>query len=176
MTDLVPKHQRLISAKFGATFGLGGNNNRLFLGGNPDTPNIDYHSEINNWTYFPTRKIQLWVATPLQGYARLSDSTMVVFKEPSAQESTIYFRTGVMGVLDGVEQEMFPRTAGNIGEGLITRHALGTMNGESWMLSKNGVFAIKLGDNITTAERYAVPRSTLINEKLTKHDLSKAVV
>ena len=41
-------------------------------------------------------------------------------------------------------------------------------------VSKTGVYGLTLSDNVASAERYARPRSKVINAKLTKYDLSNA--
>lgn len=174
---------RITKCSFGILFGVGGNTNRLFLSGNEDYPNIDFHSEANDYTYFsPINTGAMGSdATAIKGYARLSDSTLVAYKEESDIEASIYYRSGAYretydenGNLDE-QRAVFSITAGAIGEGLVSRYACANLAGDNLILSNNGVFGIVLANNVATNERYVRERSHLINEKLKEYDLSEAV-
>lgn len=175
---------RITNCKFGILFGVSGNTDRLFLSGNEDYPNIDFHSEMDDYTYFGDLNSASMGSdsVAINGYARLSDSTLVIYKEENGQEASIFYRTGVYqeyydsnGNLDNV-RGVFPTSAGSIGEGVVSRYACANFGGDNIILSKNGVFGIVLANNVATTERYTRERSRSINERLKTHaDLSEAV-
>lgn len=176
--------ERIANCNFGILFGVNGNTDRLFLSGNPDYPNVDFHSEMDDYTYFGDLNTSSMGSdsVAINGFARLSDSTLVIYKEENGQEASIFYRTGVyqesydsLGNLDSV-RAVFPTSAGSIGEGVVSRYACVNFGGDNIILSKNGVFGIVLANNVATTERYTRERSRSINEKLKKHkDLSEAV-
>lgn len=174
----------ITNCNFGILFGVNGNTDRLFLSGNSDHKNIDYFSEQDDYTYFsPTNTAAMGSdAYSVVGYSRLSDSTLVIYKEENTQDACIFYRQGAQSTVyddDGVFQEervYFPTTAGSIGEAVVSRHASANFSGDTLILSRNGVFGVVLGSNVATNERYTRERSRLINEKLCRHnDLSEAV-
>ncbi len=175
---------RIANCNFGILFGVNGNSDRLFLSGNADYPNVDFYSEMDDYTYFgDTYTASMGSdSVPVKGYARLSDSTLVIYKAENYQEATIYYRTGshrekydASGNLDSLEA-VFTTSAGSIGEGVISRHACANFAGDNLILSRNGVFGIALAENVATAARYTRERSRAINEKLKRHDnLDEAV-
>lgn len=176
--------ERITNCNFGILFGVSGNTDRLFLSGNPDYPNIDFHSEMDDYTYFGDLNSASMGSdsVAVNGYARLSDSTLVIYKEENGQEASIFYRTGVYqeyydnyGNLDNI-RGIFPTSAGSIGEGVVSRYACVNFGGDNIILSKNGVFGIVLANNVATTERYTRERSRSINERLKTHkDLSEAV-
>ena len=175
---------RIANCNFGILFGVNGNTDRLFVSGNSDFANIDFHSEADDFTYFGDLNTSSMgsSAVAVAGYGRLSDSTLVIYKEDNSQEANIFYRTGSLqesydanGNLDSI-RAVFPTTAGSIGEGVISRYATANFGGDNLILSRNGVFGIVLPQNITASERYTRERSRTINEKLTRYsDLSEAV-
>lgn len=176
--------ERIANCNFGILFGVSGNTDRLFLSGNPDFPNVDFHSEMDDYTYFGDLNTASMGSdsVAINGFARLSDSTLVIYKEENGQEASIFYRTGGLsknydstGNLESV-RAVFPTSAGSIGEGVVSRYACVNFGGDNIILSKNGVFGIVLANNVATTERYTRERSRSINERLKKHkDLSEAV-
>ena len=75
------------------TYGIG-TNDRAVLSGNPELPNVDWTSGMNDPTYFPDLLYNEVgsEATAIQGYCRLGRSLGIV-KEDNGQDSTIYLRT-----------------------------------------------------------------------------------
>ena len=176
--------ERITKCNFGILFGTNGNTDRLFLSGNPDYPNIDFHSEADDYTYFGDLNTASMGSdsVAVNGYARLSDGTLVIYKEDNGQEASIFYRTGhdkeyydKEGNIDKIVG-VFPTSAGSIGEGAVSRYACANFGGDNLILSRNGVFGIVLANNVATAERYTRERSRSINERLKLHtDLSEAV-
>lgn len=175
---------RIASCRFGVLFGTSGNTDRLFLAGNPDFPNVDFYSAMDDYTYFEDVNTVSMGSDgyAVLGYARLADNTLAIFKEKSQSEASIFYRTSyykefytAAGALDEV-LSIFPTTAGNIGETVISRHACADFGGDNLILSENGIFGIVLTDNVATATRYARERSLAINARLRREEkLSDAV-
>lgn len=176
--------ERIMNCNFGILFGVDGNTDRLFLSGNSDYPNIDFHSEMDDYTYFGDLNTASMGSdsVAVNGYARLSDSTLVIYKAETGQEASIFYRTGSYresydssGNLESI-RGVFPTSAGSIGEGVVSRYACVNFAGDNIILSKNGVFGIVLAENVATTERYTRERSRSINERLKRHEnLSEAV-
>lgn len=181
----VEGYSDLISnCNFGTLFGVGGNNDRLFLTGNEEHANIDFHSEMDDYTYFSDLATAVIGsdASPIGGYAQLSDSTLAIFKEDGGNEVSIYYRTGRYDTYtnsDGSIDEMqavFSSTAGSVGERIVSRHSIASLAGDNLILSKGGVHGIVLSENLATSERYARERSRSINKRLLAHkNLENAV-
>ena len=111
----------------------------------------------------------------ITGYARLSDSTQVVFKEPARDEVTVYFRTGTSEGSSSDYKEYFPVKAGSIGQGIVSPYAIATLGNDNLVVGDSGVYAVRLAGNVATDERYLVNRSWGINAKLRDIDLKNAV-
>lgn len=190
--------KKIRECKFGILYGTNGIRDRLFVSGNEEYPNYDWHStETNNGndgeqdlTYFSDLDYCKYGNTTnsIMGYEILGDGTLLVIKSASSQEPTIYTReanlitaTSYDGTVitdsggNAMYEEAYPLSVGNIGEGCINKSSICSLNGDTLILSSNGVFGIVLGDNVATSQRYAKERSRLINGELTTKDLENAV-
>lgn len=172
----------ITKCRFGARFGNGGVDDRLFLSGNADYPNLCFHSGINDYTYFSDEDIAVCGtdSSSITAFSRLGDGTLAIHKEANGQDISIYYRTGETREeteKDGTVKrtEIFPVKAGAIGEGVVTPWACANFSGDNLMLSPNGLYGLVLSSNVATDERYARERSRTINEKLLKNNLSDAV-
>lgn len=163
--------------QFGTLFGVDGSNDTLFLSGNPEYPNMEYHSAPGDFTYFPDRNYTVYGSTdvPIVGYGRVSDTILAVFKKENYKEPTVYYRTGEYKTIDGNLQEIYPITAGAMGKGIVSRHGCAYFHGDPLILTSEGVYGLSLGSNIAVNERYAKERSANIRKKLVKADLENAV-
>lgn len=173
---------RIHKAKYGVLFGTNGASNRLFVGGNPDHPDMDFWSEYDDFTYFPDGNTMVIGGDqrPVTGYARLSDSTLAIFKESLVGEPSIYYRTGKTTTQidadgDTIPADYFPVTAGTAGEGSVSHHAVANLGGDVLILSPEGVRGIELSANVSSGERYTRDRGRAIYEDLRKKNLAEAV-
>ena len=166
----------------------------LFLSGNPDKPNYDWHSDysletaiktMSDFTYFPETS---YTAIGSQnekniGYTILGDGSMAIHKEATTKKDILYIRTSYLGNALGPLGEPVTDIYGNamkevfftinqsaVGEGMIARNTSDNLLGDNLFLSRNGVFGLALSQNITSSERYALDRSWLINGKLTQEE------
>lgn len=166
----------------------------LFLSGNPDKPNYDWHSDyglttnmktISDFTYFPeTSYTAIGNHTEKNiGYAILGDGSMAIHKEATTSKDILYVRTSYLGNALSPSGEIVTDLNGNImkevffttnqsavGEGMIARHTSDNLLGDNLFLSRNGVFGLALANNIASSERYALDRSGLINGKLIQEE------
>lgn len=180
--SLEEKRAKIFGCTIGTLFGAEGANDRLFLSGNPDYPNMVYFSGINDFTYWPDTNYLVAGSkiSPVNGFQRLADNTLAIYKAGGDYEPTIYYAWGDLVTKtdndtgEEITDEVFYIKSGAVGEGCVSARACAYFAGDNIMLSKNGVFGIVLTDNVSTNERYARERSRLINSKLCQADLSKA--
>lgn len=186
---------KINGCKFGCMFGYN-EAQQLFVGGNPDYPNMDWHTcsrdsteiaydllEYEDLTYFG----ELSYASvgspvnPIIGYLLLEDSTMAVLKEYSPNEPSMFLRTAYIGDAVDISGSVVSDFNGNtfqklyysmvsstIGEGCVAPKACANLAGDKLFLSKNGLFALELNANIKSNERYAKERSRLVDNQLIK--------
>jgi hypothetical protein len=183
--------ERITQCTVGALFGVYGNNNRFFVSGNSEFPNVCFHSEESDFTYFPDINTAVAGSTEsaIMAFSFPSDGILAMHKEYIGQESTIYYRSGDLQDvyadeydIDGNylgqsvigQRAVFPIKAGALGEGAICKRANANLGGDSLFLSANGVYGVTIASNSAIDDRYAKIRSTLVNGSLTHHDLSKA--
>lgn len=186
---------KINECKFGILYGMNNVKDRLFVSGNVKYPNIDWRScegtggDQEDFTYFSdsvSSKIGN-TTNSIKGYSILGDGTLAIFKTPSGQEPTIYFRKPDLIIAKDSEGNVLYDSIGNalttetyivqtgtIGEGLINTNSLCNLAGDTLMLSSNGVYGIVLGDNVASSQRYAKSRSRLINGELAQMDLENA--
>jgi hypothetical protein len=177
--------EKITKCKFGTMFGYK-RSDRLFVSGNSEYANMDWYSSEEDLTYFPDLNYTPFGTTnnSIVGYSLISDSVMAVLKSYSNQEPTIYYRTvDLANVTDDTgdyvyrqdggtyTSEVFPVRVGNIGESLVNRHTLAYLNGDNLMLSRNGVFGIVVNANLSNEQRYARPRSRLVENEITSEEI-----
>lgn len=149
-------------------FGYQGNNDRLFVTGNPDYPNVDWFSESNDATYFPASNYTRVGFQPIVNYLRLNDGTLAILKDISDTDSTIYYRKSAL--YNG--QEVFPIEAGVKTIGCVSKYACANLLNDPLMLSDLGVFGITGSDY---NEKFANERSYFIKKPLVASTLSTAI-
>ncbi len=135
--------------------------NRIFYSGNPDFPNTDWHSELNEPTYVTDLSytdIGL-DSTRIIGYLRTGNEQAILKED--GEDATIYMRYRAE---DGEGNTIFPIRQGASGVGAVARKAVCTMLDDPLYLSRNGVYAIAQQD--ISSERALNIRSTRVNNKL----------
>lgn len=156
----------------------------LFASGNPDKPNVDWHSEyrlgsttatLSDFTYFPDRSYAVMgnAKDKIMGYSLVGDNTLAIHKEANGQRDTLYLRTATTSVATEIQGTKYYKVnfhlqQGASGEGVISSFCNDNLLNDNLFLSRNGVFGLSLTSNIKSNERYALERSALINGKLTK--------
>lgn len=198
MSDFVDK------CTFGTRFGHNNSLNRLFLSGNPDKPNYDIHSVEPNLTneeegtqvkdgdfsYFPDEALCKYgeAENSIVGYDVVSDSKLMVLKNKSSKERTIYFRVPttvtmvdssgtVMKDVSGnsLTQEEYSIYMSNSSVAGISPSAMANFNGDSLFVDDdNEVAGLDVQGIIGDSQRQANSRSSRIDRKLREFDLSDA--
>lgn len=143
-------------------YGYAGANNRVFMAGNPDLPNIVSYSHINNITYIPADNtiVTGLEVVPVTGLVRLNDGKMAVLKNVSDTDATL-FKIGY-ATFNG--EERFTIEGSVKGEGNINNNAHDTLINEPLILTSNGVFALNTAT--LTDEIYVYHKSYYIDSKL----------
>lgn len=166
-------------AQFGILFGVDGVTTQLFVAGGEDTPNVDYYSYPLDFTYFPDNFYRAVGNSPIKGYLRIGDGSLVIFKEKSYGEAAIFLRTGTLETVateDYYNAEIaYTEKAGYADEYLTSRDTIDTLAGDPLYTSINGVKGIVLSENVSTDERFARRRSYFVDAKLKDHDLESAI-
>ena len=150
----------------GTLYGMKGGKDRLFLSGNPDFINYDWHSQQFNYTYFAdTSYSRLGSdASAIVGYTIISN-TLATHKDEVDREQNIIMRTGQV---DSDNNEIFTITNSVQGAGAIAPYAFAYMQTEPLFLTREGVFAVTAQD--ITGEKYSQNRSFYINGKLLEEE------
>ncbi|MBQ6846452.1 MAG: hypothetical protein IJO61_04905 [Oscillospiraceae bacterium] len=146
--------------------------NRIFFSGNPDYPNADWYSGVNDPLYIPdTNYTEIGVdSCGIRGYLRTGSEQAIL--KGDGEDATVYMRSG-SAESDG--EIIFPIRQGTSGIGAVGRFAICTFLDDPLYLTRNGVYAIALQD--ISRERALSLRSTRINKRLLTHaDLSSAVM
>lgn len=189
---------------FGILFGNNNANNRLFISGNPDIANADWHSAETNavhtegevqkangdFSYFPAENIMYYGETDNKviGYDIVSNDKLLVLKDKSDKEKTVYFRTPTLvtsldaagnAVKDiqgnNLYQEEFSLVKGNNSVAGINPHAIANLNGDTLFIDNdNTVQGLDLTGIIGDNQRYANTRSGYIDHFLKDLDLSES--
>ena len=149
-----------------SVYGYAGANNRVFMTGNPDYPNILMYSNLEDITYFPVEnviKIGLEVS-PITGIAKLNNGKLAVLKDVSDTDSTIFY----VGYATYNGSEAFPLQGSTKGEGNISKYAHATLINEPLMLTQNGIFALNTAT--LTDERFVYHRSYYVDAKLKQEE------
>lgn len=178
----------IYGAKTAITFGVGGADDRIFVGGGGIHSNRVYFSENTSKyeadvTYFP---VDQWLecgfsGSPITAMMRVSDGTLAIFKDVSAHEDVaVYYTSGYYESV-GVGEEgneyqraRFTVKAGDIRRTGISAKAVANLEGDNIFTCKEGVYGIQLAENVASGERYARERSRTINPKITQFDLQNA--
>ena len=191
---------------FGILFGTNNATNRLFVSGNPEIKNADWHSaEINtthlsgegiaangNFSYFSDESIMYYGETDnaVIGYDIVSNDKLLVLKTKSDKEKTVYFRTPTtvkaldaggseMTDIEGnaLYQEEFALVKGNGSNAGISPKSIANFNGDSLFIdNNNNLVGLDLTGIVGDSQRYANSRSKLIDYKLKDLDLSNSIL
>lgn len=165
--------------------------NRLFVGGNPDYPNTDFYSELNDGTYFADvnytgicqnsespkkedveNRKKNSVGTggnKIIGYSYVGNY-LAIHKDGKGNGASVYLRSSTMTEAGMI----FPVIEGINGEIALNPHTMTQFVDDPLFLTKNGVFSIAQAD--ITSARCIQSRSTRVNQKLIYEDsLEEAV-
>lgn len=160
---------RINKCTIGALFGVGGASDRLFLTGNPDYPNWDFYSEMNDASYFPDTGYAVLgsAKSAVVGYA-IINNYLAAFKDEYDDSQSVFIREGDM--ISDEETKVSKPTFKLIntlqGNGVIAPYSFGYLQTEPLFLTRSGVYAITVQD--ITGEKYSQGRSFYLDGQLTK--------
>ena len=179
---------KIDACRFGTIFGIDGAEDRLFLSGDPDYPNVAFFSESDRFDYFPDQYTASYGTknSAVTGFLRLSDNTQAVFKEKSAGEAAIYYQTGHYNTVEGDETDEFGKTvykyvpvfsmqAGSAAECSVNPWCCANLDGDSIFLSTRGIFAVELAENLATNVRTVRERARTVEKHMRERNLQDAV-
>lgn len=158
-------------------FGAQGGTDRLFIVDN--TGNTVRWSKDEDFTYFGEKS---WCVCgtsdkSITGMDRLNDSTLLIVKEYSPREPSIFIITG--NIMTGETEAgtvdytaLFTPHGYQVGMGAVGE--IVNFNGDCIMVGKDGLYAVSLGENMTVDSRYVLHRSRQISNKLERFDLANA--
>ena len=173
---------------FGIMYGTQNSRNRLFVSGNADNPNCDWHTGsredgVGDLDYFPADSVCAYgESTPIAGYGIVSDGKLMAVKEFSDREPSVYYRTATYStrkddygksVTDAsssaVYEESYPLTQTNSHIGALGSRLFTDFNGDALFVDTDGRI-VGLDNEGTTYDnqRVANSRSQLIDPKLTE--------
>ena len=160
---------RINKCTIGALFGVGGASDRLFLTGNPDYPNYDFYSEMNDASYFPDTGYAVLGSSKsaVVGYA-IINNYLAAFKDEYDDSQSVFIREGDM-ISDEetkVSKPAFKLINTLQGNGVIAPYSFGYLQTEPLFLTRSGVYAITVQD--ITGEKYSQSRSFYIDGQLKK--------
>ena len=142
--------------------------NSLFVTGNPDKPNFDWHSYVENPYYFPDLNYQKFGDnTAVLGYVNTGEYQAIV-KADGAAGGSIYIRS----VAEFNGERAYPVKQMASGVGGVSKDGFCSLIGDDLMLTKQGIFAFTTID--MTGEKTLSNRSWYVDGKLTKENLSNA--
>lgn len=173
--DKDPDFDKISRMKFGVTFG---SENRLFLAGDEEYPNIDRYNVSNDLlgnnvanqsyelSYFPSKNYRVMGGkSPINGYVVATDTQLYVTKEKSTNDESFFIRERQMND-EGMVSYFEYKT--NIQKSPINHHCLARFYNDIVMLTDEGLFGIEISSNVLTNERLLRLRSGFINEELIK--------
>ncbi len=139
--------------------------NRLFFSGNPDYPNVDWYSGVNDPLYVPDiNYTEIGMdSSRIMGYLRTGSEQAIL--KSDGDDATIYMRS-YSTLSDGTV--IFPVKHGTSGLGAIAMSAVCTFLDDPLYLTRNGVYAIGMQD--ISNERALNIRSTRVNKRLLEED------
>ena len=145
------------------TYGVG-SNDRVVLSGNPDCPNLDWMSELNDPTYMPDLGYAAVGsgATPIRGYCRIGSSLGIV-KADDGSDSTVFLRSAALSE-DG--EAVFTLQQTIAGVGAVAPGSFASLLDDPLFLSRSGAAAIT--SSSLTGEKIIQNRSLYLNAQLTK--------
>ena len=146
-----------------STYGVG-TNDRIVLSGNPDYPNRDWISGLNDPTYIPDLSYSTVgsESTAIMGYLRVG-SYQAIVKQDDGRDSSIFLRSAST---NDSGEAIFPLQQAIAGVGSVAPGSFATLLDDPMFLSREGVYAV--ASAAYTSEKLAQQRSFYVNARLTE--------
>lgn len=166
----IPEYaNRINKCRIYATYGIG-NDNRIFMAGNPDRRNYDYYSASGKADYVEDTAYSIVGSEDgaIMGYLRQYDS-LVIVKEQSTQNATIFLR---QASLNDQNEALFTVRQGIAGAGAASMYCFANLADDNVFLSEQGLMG--LDTSSITMQRTIQNRSHYIDTALKKEMLKNA--
>ena len=143
--------------------------NRVFFSGNPDYPNVVWHSSLNDPGYCSDLDYynEGQDLSPVKAMVP-GNNALWVFKEPSQANTTVFYHNPVV---DAEYGKIYPSTHSSISTGCVATGI--NFNDDIVFFSKRGMEAI---DGDITTEQVLSHRSSLVDRKLLSEEGYKDIV
>jgi len=168
-----PDYDIISQSTFGTLFG---SEDRLFLAGHPDYPNIDRYNVSNDLlgdndesqsyelSYFPSKNYRVVGGKgAINGYVIATDTQLYVTKSDYPGDSKLFIRERS---LDNNGLAGYKEFKTNITETPINHRCLVRFYNDILILTKNGLYGVEISSNVLTNERLLKLRSGYINKYL----------
>lgn len=168
-----PDFEKISKNTFGINFGA---ENRLFIAGDPNYPNIDRYNVSNDLlgdnvknqsyelTYFPSKNFRVVGGRgAINGYIVATDNLLYITKEDYSNDQKFFLRQRSLQDDGGINYIDY-KTSANITP--LNERCLARFNNDIVILSENGLFGINISKNLLTDERLVEERAYLINEEI----------
>jgi len=168
-----PDYDLISQSTFGVLFG---SEDRLFLAGHPDYPNIDRYNVSNDLlgdnvtnqsyelSYFPSKNYRvLGGKGAINGYVEATDTQLYVTKAHYPGDAKLFIRERF---LDEKGLAGYKEFKTNILETPINNRCIVRFYNDILMLTKNGLYGVEIASNVLTNERLLKLRSGYVNKHL----------
>lgn len=168
-----PNYELITKNKFGIFFG---SEDRLFLAGHPDYPNIDRYNVSNDLlgdnivnqsyelSYFPSKNYRVVGGKgAINGYVIATDTQLYVTKKEYPNDSKLFIRERS---LDNNGLAGYKEFKTSVLETPLNERCIVRFYNDILMLTKNGLYGIEISSNVLTNERLLKLRSGYINKDL----------
>lgn len=158
--------ERINGCTLGALYGINGAADRLFVSGNHEFKNCDWHSELGDPSMFGDMSYALLGQdeSAITGYSVVA-GYLAAHKSASQDGRNVIMR---MGEMDSAGKAVFPIMSALQGEGDIAPRAHAYLGAEPLFLTARGVYAITSGD--ITGEKYSQSRSAFLDAAIVKEN------
>lgn len=173
---------------FGTMFGTSNTRDRLFISGNDNKPNLDWHSAENgedeDLNFFPSDSVMSYGndSNAVVGYNIVSDGKLMVVKKPSDKESSIYYRTATYAIMtddqgvkmttsggDYLYEESYPKSMTNSHIGGVAHYLFTDFNGDAIFVSSEGkIVGMNTVEETSNNQMVATTRSKAIDRIIRK--------
>lgn len=168
-----PDYNMVAKTTFGVVFG---SENRLFLAGHPDYPNIDRYNVSNDLlgnniknqsyelSYFPSKNYRvLGGKGAINGYVVATDSQLYVTKKAYPNDEMFFVRERQITEQGQVVYREFKT---NIHKTPLNHRCIVRFYNDILILAEDGLFGVEISSNVLTNERLFKLRSGFINQHM----------
>ena len=143
--------------------------NRVFFSGNPDYPNMIWHSSLDDPTYVSDLDYYQEGRddTPVRGMVA-GNNALWVFREPSEERTSVFYH---VPTIDAEYGKIYPSSHSSVSTGCVGRAT--NFNDDIVFFSERGMEGVS-GDIAT--EQAMAHRSSLIDRKLTEEAMYKWMI